>query len=208
MKKGGFGIIWVLKRGLTFNFFIMKEAPRNITETATGEQKSSIPETGPNYQGGMTDEEATRVEQEFAARQAADKQAEENLKQNLETEMANTAKPEKEVYPPINFDYVLAKIKAIGEAEKAKKGWFGKTFGSSGDSDRVTDLKKGFYKIKNYPEFERGYQEALAGGGEDHAINEYLLAIGQGLARKSVDGKLVSTAGKTSRTGGGLMGHI
>jgi hypothetical protein len=56
-------------------FLNMKEAPKNITETVVQERKSSIPETTPDYKGGMTDEEATRVEQEFAARQAKDQQA-------------------------------------------------------------------------------------------------------------------------------------
>lgn len=64
-------------------------------ETAVENKMGRLPETGPDYQGGATGEEATRIEQEYAERVAKDSQKTEDLSQGLQN-MSETA-PEKDL---------------------------------------------------------------------------------------------------------------
>jgi hypothetical protein len=137
----------------------MKEAPKNITETVVQERKSSIPETAPDYKGGMTDEEATRVEQEFAARQAKDQQAASATMETMTARMPETA-PEKDV-----------KVKSL----KDKIMGF---FGQAPEQLASKYSKLGEERMKKNSTLRQAYKKYLSTEGEKVA-QAYKEAIGK-----------------------------
>lgn len=126
-------------------------------ETAVEENKNRLPETGPDYQGGVTSEEATRIEQEYAERVAKDSQKTKNLSQDLSS-MPETA-PDKEL-----------KVKSL----KDKIMGF---FGQAPEQLSVKYSKLGEERMQGNPALRQAYEKYLTESAE--VAQKYKEAIGK-----------------------------
>lgn len=132
----------------------MDRPPR--VETAVEENKNRLPETGPDYQGGATSEEATRIEQEYAERVTKDSQKTESLSQGLNN-MPETA-PEKEAQVKSLKDKIMGFFGQAPDQLSAKYSKLGEE-----RMQKNTDLRKAYenFLTTEGPEVAQSYKEAI-----------------------------------------------